>query len=147
MCVCMCVCGWVGACVCACVRACVYVCVCVCVEVCSILSSSTVDIFTALEHGVDVFDSSHCFTAADHGCALLYPNKSSLTPQHSLDITDCRITQTPKLEMDLSQVRYVSDFNPILPECACYTCRHHSRAYIHHLLLSKELLGGILLMM
>ena len=34
---------------------------------------------------------------------------------------------------------------PILDNCVCHACRNHTRAYIHHLLLAKEMLGDILL--
>jgi queuine tRNA-ribosyltransferase len=30
---------------------------------------------------------------------------------------------------------------PLQEGCACYTCRHYSRAYIHHLYRSDEILG------
>ncbi|PMP81877.1 MAG: tRNA guanosine(34) transglycosylase Tgt, partial [Chloroflexus aggregans] len=33
------------------------------------------------------------------------------------------------------------DPGPLQAGCPCYTCRHFSRAYIHHLYRSKELLG------
>jgi len=33
-----------------------------------------------------------------------------------------------------------SDFGPIDPECPCATCRTHSRAYLRHLYLAKEIL-------
>ncbi len=33
------------------------------------------------------------------------------------------------------------DPNPVEPDCACYTCRNYSRAYLHHLYRSRELLS------
>lgn len=33
------------------------------------------------------------------------------------------------------------DFGPLDPGCTCYTCRHYSRAYVHHLLKAGEVLG------
>lgn len=33
------------------------------------------------------------------------------------------------------------DFAPIDPDCECYACRHHTRAYIRHLLNVEEILG------
>jgi queuine tRNA-ribosyltransferase len=35
-----------------------------------------------------------------------------------------------------------SDSAPIDPECACYTCRHYSRAYLRHLDRCNEILGS-----
>mmetsp|Transcript_139 Transcript_139/g.166 ORF Transcript_139/g.166 Transcript_139/m.166 type:complete len:517 (-) Transcript_139:194-1744(-) len=37
------------------------------------------------------------------------------------------------------------DLRPILDGCPCHACKHHTRAYIHHLLTAKEMLGDILL--
>lgn len=36
------------------------------------------------------------------------------------------------------------DTSPLDPNCSCYTCRHFSRAYLHHLDKCREMLGGIL---
>ena len=40
--------------------------------------------------------------------------------------------------------RYRRDFTPIDPECDCYTCVHYTRAYLHHLHKSKEILAATL---
>jgi queuine tRNA-ribosyltransferase len=37
------------------------------------------------------------------------------------------------------------DSAPLESGCGCYTCRHFSRAYLHHLFLADEMLGPILL--
>uniref|UniRef100_A0A8C5QL71 Queuine tRNA-ribosyltransferase accessory subunit 2 n=1 Tax=Leptobrachium leishanense TaxID=445787 RepID=A0A8C5QL71_9ANUR len=49
-------------------------------------------------------------------------------------------------EICLKEKRFREDFRPLLQNCTCYCCRNHTRAYVHHLLASKELLAGILLM-
>ncbi|KAM4700058.1 queuine tRNA-ribosyltransferase accessory subunit 2 isoform 2-T3 [Discoglossus pictus] len=49
-------------------------------------------------------------------------------------------------EICLKEKRFREDFRPLLQGCTCYCCRNHTRAYVHHLLVSKELLAGILLM-
>jgi queuine tRNA-ribosyltransferase len=41
----------------------------------------------------------------------------------------------------IKKAEYADDAKPIDPDCACYTCRHYSRAYLRHLYLSKELLS------
>ncbi|MBY6064888.1 tRNA-guanine(34) transglycosylase [Pseudidiomarina sediminum] len=35
-----------------------------------------------------------------------------------------------------------TDTGPLDPECDCYTCQNYSRAYLHHLDRSNEMLGG-----
>ena len=38
--------------------------------------------------------------------------------------------------------RYKTDEMPLDESCACYTCQHYSRAYLHHLDRCKEMLGA-----
>jgi queuine tRNA-ribosyltransferase len=40
--------------------------------------------------------------------------------------------------------RYRRDFTPIDAGCDCYTCTHYTRAYLHHLFKSKEILSAML---
>ncbi len=42
----------------------------------------------------------------------------------------------------IRNARYVRDEAPLDPECACYTCRHYSRAYLRHLDACNEILGA-----
>lgn len=41
----------------------------------------------------------------------------------------------------IKQAQYARDERPIDPACSCEVCRRFSRAYLHHLFLSKEMLG------
>ena len=47
--------------------------------------------------------------------------------------------------LDLTDVKYMKDTSPLQPECRCHACRNHTRAYIHHLFKSEELLAEVLL--
>ncbi|OUD13556.1 tRNA guanosine(34) transglycosylase Tgt [Thioflexithrix psekupsensis] len=38
--------------------------------------------------------------------------------------------------------RHRHDTRPLDEQCTCYTCQHYSRAYLHHLDRSKEILGA-----
>ncbi|MGQ0579620.1 MAG: tRNA guanosine(34) transglycosylase Tgt [Betaproteobacteria bacterium] len=42
----------------------------------------------------------------------------------------------------LRNSRYRDDTGPLDPACECYTCRHFSRAYLHHLQRINEILGA-----
>ncbi len=46
--------------------------------------------------------------------------------------------------ISIKQARYIEDVLPIDPECACYVCRHYSRAYLRHLYQSGEILASML---
>jgi queuine tRNA-ribosyltransferase len=71
-----------------------------------------------------------------------------------VDMFDCVLpTRTARMgtafssqgRMNLRNARYAKDFEPLDPECTCDTCRNHSRAYLRHLVTTKEMLGPILL--
>lgn len=45
---------------------------------------------------------------------------------------------------NVTNARHRRDFAPIDPECDCYTCANYTRAYLHHLFKSKEILASTL---
>ena len=44
----------------------------------------------------------------------------------------------------IKNARHKREDIPIDPHCNCYTCKHYSRAYLHHLFAAKEILSSIL---
>ncbi|MCL2882694.1 MAG: tRNA guanosine(34) transglycosylase Tgt [Coriobacteriia bacterium] len=71
-----------------------------------------------------------------------------------VDMFDCVLpTRTARMgtafssagRMNLRNAQYARDFGPLDPQCACGTCTHYSRAYLRHLVTTKEMLGAILL--
>jgi queuine tRNA-ribosyltransferase len=48
---------------------------------------------------------------------------------------------TPSGTLNIRNACYATDKAPIDGQCGCYACRHFSRAYLRHLLLSRELLA------
>jgi queuine tRNA-ribosyltransferase len=42
----------------------------------------------------------------------------------------------------LRNARYRADLGPLDPDCACHTCRHFTRSYLHHLQRVNEMLGA-----
>jgi len=45
-------------------------------------------------------------------------------------------------KISIKQAQYAEDARPVDETCACYTCRHYSRAYLRHLYLAKEILSS-----
>jgi queuine tRNA-ribosyltransferase len=45
-------------------------------------------------------------------------------------------------DVRIRNARHRSDLAPVDPTCACYTCRHFSRSYLHHLQKINEILGA-----
>jgi queuine tRNA-ribosyltransferase len=80
------------------------------------------DLVTSVQRGVDIFD-----------CVL----PTRLARHHAA------ITRTGRV--NLANARFSSDPLPIDGTCTCYTCRFFSRAYLRHLVQSKEILGATLL--
>lgn len=76
------------------------------------------DIFAAIENGVDTFDCVSPTRVGRNGAFYTYEGRKNI-----------------------KGARYKEDFTPLLEGCACYTCQHYTRAYIHHLFKSKEILG------
>ena len=104
--------------------------------------------------GVDMFDSSYAKLMTDQGKALVFQNTvSNLKEKCSNIVNESLTTQKNDTKcdpeefdtIDLNNMRYKNDFRPISDSCICYTCRKHTRAYINHLLATKELLAPVLL--
>ena len=45
-------------------------------------------------------------------------------------------------DIRIRNARYKADTRPLDESCACYTCRHFTRAYLHHLDRANEILGA-----
>ncbi len=80
------------------------------------------DLCQAIMRGVDIFDCVIPTRLARHGAAF-----------------------TPDGRINMRNLRFARDENPVDPECNCYCCRNFTRAYIRHLLKAEEILGYSLL--
>lgn len=76
------------------------------------------DIVRAVGEGVDCFDSIYPTSNARHG---------SMLTRHGRFMIKKRV--------------YKDDNKPIEEGCKCATCKNYTRAYVHHLLRTHELLG------
>lgn len=105
-------------------------------------------VFQLLRVGVDMFDSSYPSMVTERDSALVFPNvwKSNST-RHSLspEVNDCSPPPEGSLEISLACTTNRLSFTPLVPSCTCHTCRNFTRAYIHHLVMVKEMLGRVLL--
>ena len=79
------------------------------------------DILNGIERGVDMFDCVMPTRNARNG--MLFTSRGPVI---------------------IKNARYAQDTTPLDPECACYTCRNFSRAYLRHLFMSREILSAIL---
>ncbi len=51
---------------------------------------------------------------------------------------------TSEGRLNIRNVRYAEDEGPLDAQCGCYTCRHHSRAYLRHLFMAGEMTAAVL---
>ena len=51
------------------------------------------------------------------------------------------------IEGESSKIKNTPEPDNNINRCGCYCCRKHTRAYLHHLLNTHELLGNVLLNM
>ena len=51
---------------------------------------------------------------------------------------------TSQGRINIKNARFAEDDGPVDPECGCYTCRTHSRAYLRHLYMAGEMSAGAL---
>ncbi len=77
-----------------------------------------VNILEGVHRGIDFFDCVMPSRNARHGNLFTWNGK-----------------------MNLLNEKYLHDSRPIDENCGCPACRHHSRAYIRHLIKAKEALG------
>ena len=80
------------------------------------------DLVGAVERGVDMFD-----------CVL--PSRSGRNGQ----------AFTWNGPINLRNARFAEDQEPLDSRCACDTCGTYTRAYLHHLIKSQEILGAMLM--
>ncbi|MDQ4419411.1 tRNA guanosine(34) transglycosylase Tgt [Sphingobium sp. DEHP117] len=80
------------------------------------------DIVGAVERGIDMFD-----------CVL--PTRSGRNGQ----------AFTWDGPVNIRNARHAEDDAPLDPACTCPVCQHHGRAYLHHLIKAKEILGAMLM--
>jgi|TARA_B100002052_G_C15860445_1_gene589835 queuine tRNA-ribosyltransferase len=76
----------------------------------------------AVAHGIDLFDCVLPTRLGRHGAALVGGER-----------------------WNLKNARFREDHRPLDPSCSCFCCKHHTRAYLHHLIKSDEILGLTLL--
>jgi len=98
-------------------------------------------VFNLFAAGIDVFDSSYPNLVTERECALIFPTE--FTPNVAYDKV-CTGSK-PNFELSMRETDLRLDMNPLVDGCECYTCRNFTRAYLHHLLEVKEMLGKVLL--
>jgi queuine tRNA-ribosyltransferase len=80
------------------------------------------ELVQSIAAGIDLFDCVLPTRLARHGAALVQGDR-----------------------WNLKNARFREDFTPLDETCPCYCCQHFTRAYLNHLIRSREILGYTLL--
>ncbi|KAL9255055.1 Queuine tRNA-ribosyltransferase accessory subunit 2-like protein [Drosera capensis] len=104
------------------------------------------EVLQGVAAGIDYFDGTYVYHLTLEGQALTFPvssthgnGKEHISNNHLGDFGG------DLTKINLRAMVYRKDVSPIVDECSCYTCRNHTRAYLHHLLNVHEMLAQILL--
>lgn len=79
------------------------------------------DFFIGVENGADTFDCVSPTRQARNGSIYTHAGR-----------------------LNLKNARFKEDFSPLESGCDCYTCTHHTRAYVAHLFRANEMLAATL---
>lgn len=82
-----------------------------------------------------------------------YPDEIARYATMGVDMMDCVLPTraarhgllfTSEGRLNIKNVRYAKDENPVDPKCRCKVCSRYSRAYLRHLYVAGEALAGVL---
>lgn len=90
------------------------------------------DLLECVELGIDLFDCVAPTRRARNGSLYVSPKINEYSSLKEYKIKSFSI--------NIRMSKFIKDKNPIDKSCNCYTCQNFSRAYMHHLYISKEIL-------
>ena len=90
------------------------------------------DLLDVVASGIDIFDCVAPTRNARHGS--LYHGKT-IEDGSWLKFSSKHANH----RISIGKSIYAADDNPILEGCACHTCQHYSRGYLHHLFKQKSI--------
>ncbi|GMF21808.1 unnamed protein product [Phytophthora lilii] len=101
------------------------------------------DVLDTVNCGIDAFVSPYPATVTKAGSALIFwiSDEQDGASASERDVERERLGGV----LHLREKRFSTDFGPLMVGCDCFACRNYTRAYIHHLLNVREMLGDILL--
>jgi len=107
------------------------------------------EVLQAVAAGVDLFDSTYPHMLTMGGYAMTFPVTMEDIlgdfANKNLAVEEWSKSDSDSAKICLRSVSFRLDESPLVDGCKCYTCRKHSRAYIHHLLNTHEMLAQTLL--
>lgn len=96
-------------------------------------------VFDLVASGIDVFDMTWPNLVTERDAMLVFPTSLASPEGHEAD------RGRTVYELGLSEEAFRLDLGPLVPGCLCHTCTNFSRAYLHHLVTTREMLARVLL--
>lgn len=120
--------------------------------------------------GIDLFDMPYLTEVTAGGYALCFPlspeeDPAAPAPANSVagrpvapaggaagstgsdsgagGVSSRASTGADDTKLNLWALAYRTDARPLVPGCGCFACKHHTRAYLHHLLHAHEMLAQV----
>ncbi len=81
------------------------------------------DLLVAIAGGVDMFDCVAPTRLARHG--MIFTSEKT----------------NGKHRINIRNKEFATDHKPLEESCGCYTCKNHTRSYLHHLFAAEEITG------
>jgi queuine tRNA-ribosyltransferase subunit QTRTD1 len=107
-----------------------------------------VDILHGLSLGIDCFEVDYPFHLAEEGLAFCFDRFDFMNnhlDEKEKNISEKNFENKKARVIDLAKGIFEMDKGPIWKGCDCYSCLNHTRAYVHHLIKSKEMTANVLL--
>ncbi|EFA82931.1 hypothetical protein PPL_03709 [Heterostelium album PN500] len=103
------------------------------------------EVLFLVENGIDLVNTSYPFKVTEWGHALTFEYKLDKLQQQQQQQQSSTSTPNKPNKINLWDAKYVIDMTPIVEGCQCFTCKNHTKAYIHHLMNTHEMLSQVLL--
>ena len=98
------------------------------------------EVLRQILQGLDISTLPFITTATDAGIAFSFE-----FPAPAYEGEERTSRDALALGIDMWSSDHAADLSPLVPECDCYACTNHHKAYVQHLLVAKEMLGWVLL--
>ncbi len=85
------------------------------------MGEEPIDLFDGAENGCDTFDCVGPTRMARNGSLYTYDGR-----------------------INIKNAKFKEDFAPVMADCDCELCQHHTRAYLHHLFRADEITAKVL---
>eukprot|EP00899_Mesostigma_viride_P008366 jgi/Mesvir1/17530/Mv08782-RA.1 len=104
------------------------------------------EVLMGVQEGLDLFESSYPHSMTVNGFAITFEVDMDAGAHVATGGSASREEEVERSSrVNLRCLTHRKSRAPILKGCSCYTCKNHTRAYLHHLLNCHEMTAEVLL--